>query len=155
MSMKSLCLAILALGTYCDNASAATTFLPDWQQSDVKFKRDEYLCETAVDSNGNLIYHMASGCPAPKIFDEYCAHDDRYISECYCPTYYQYDCTSPYRGDERVRENGYASCDGLFIACCDTRCPSGTSEYDPGGCGGASGGRGFCACNLDRGAALV
>ena len=123
---------------YTSNAFAGTTFLPDWQQADLEFKRDEPLCTTAVDSNGNKLYHKADGCPAPKIFDEYCAHDDRYISECYCPTYYQYDCTFPYRGDERVREHGYASCDGLFIACCDTRCPSGTSEYDPGGCGGST-----------------
>ena len=120
---------------YSGNAVAKTTFLPDWQMADLEFQRDEPLCLDAVDKSGNKLYHKASSCPALKIFDEHCAHDDRYISECYCPTHYQYDCVSPYRGDERVKKNGYASCDGLYIACCDGSCPGNTSKSYPGGCG--------------------
>ena len=123
--------------TFCQ-ATAKTTFLPDWQMADLEFQRDEPLCLDAVDKSGNKLYHKASSCPAPKIFDEHCAHDDRYISECYCPAHYQYNCTSPYRGDERVKKNGYASCDGLYIACCNGSCPSGTSKTNPGGCGGST-----------------
>ena len=115
-----------------------TTFLPDWQMADLEFQRDEPLCQDAVDKSGNKLYHKASRCPAPKGFDEHCAHDDRYISECYCPTHYQYDCVSPYRGDERVKKNGYACCDGLYIACCDGSCPGNTSKSYPGECGGST-----------------
>ena len=123
--------------TFCQ-ATAKTTFLPDWQMADLEFQRDEPLCQDAVDKFGNKLYHKASGCPAPKVFDEHCAHDDRYISECYCPAHYQYNCVSPYRGDERVKKNGYASCDGLYIACCDGSCPGNTSKSNPGGCGGST-----------------
>ena len=124
---------------------AATTFLPDWQNAGLNFQnnegnytRDETLCIEAVDKSGKKLYHKASSCPKPKIFDEHCAHDDRYISECYCPAHYQYTCVAPYRGDERVKKDGYASCDGKYIACCDGSCPSGTSKTNPGGCGGST-----------------
>ena len=134
-------LLLATVGTVCcygGNAVAKTTFLPDWQMADLEFQRDEPLCQDAVDKFGNKLYHKASGCPAPKVFDEHCAHDDRYISECYCPAHYQYNCVSPYRGDERVKKNGYASCDGLYIACCDGSCPGNTSKSNPGGCGGST-----------------
>ena len=134
-------LLLATVGTvwcYGGNAVAKTTFLPDWQMADLEFQRDEPLCQDAVDKFGNKLYHKASGCPAPKVFDEHCAHDDRYISECYCPAHYQYNCVSPYRGDERVKKNGYASCDGLYIACCDGSCPGNTSKSNPGGCGGST-----------------
>ena len=55
------------------------------------------MCIEAVDQFGNKLYHKADSCPQPKIFDEYCPHADRYISECYCPAIYQYTCVSPYR----------------------------------------------------------
>ena len=87
---------IVALG-WCSLSSpvqAATTFLPDWQQTGLNFEgnegnfnRDEPLCIEAVDQYGNKLYHKADSCPKPKIFDEYCAHDDRYISKCYCPAH--------------------------------------------------------------------
>ena len=90
-----------------DNVKAATTFLPDWSESGLDFNsednpdisQDEDLCIEAVDGNGNRLYHMADGCPVPKKFDEYCAHDDRYISECYCHEPFVYTCTYPYKGD--------------------------------------------------------
>ena len=136
---KFLLLATVGTAWCCGgNAVARTTFLPDWQMADLEFQRDEPLCQDAVDKFGNKLYHKASGCPAPKVFDEHCAHDDRYISECYCPAHYQYNCVSPYRGDERVKKNGYASCDGLYIACCDGSCPGNTSKSNPGGCGGST-----------------
>ena len=138
--------SICALVSFdCSSANAATTFLPDWQNAGLNFEnnegnftRDETLCVEAVDENGNKLYHKAENCPAPKIFDEYCPHDNRYISKCYCPAIYQYTCVAPYRGDERVKENGYASCDGLYIACCDGSCPANTSKTNPGGCGGST-----------------
>lgn len=119
-----------------DNVKAATTFLPDYQQADIEFQRDELLCEEAVDSYGNRLYHMADGCPVPKKFDEYCAHDDRYISECYCHEPFVYTCTYPYKGDTREVDDefGYSNCDDLWVACCDTTCPAGSSTTHPGGC---------------------
>ena len=146
---KRFSLLAAIAGTACvgliPQSAAKTTFLPDWQRNDLNFEnnegnfnRDEPLCIEAVDAFGNKLYHKADSCPAPKVFDEYCAHDDRYISECYCPEIYQYTCTSPYRGDERVKDKGYASCDGLYIHCCNETCPSGTTRTDPGGCGGST-----------------
>ncbi len=122
-----------------DRVEAKTTFLPDWQGAGIETKRwdkdssyDEPMCRRAG------IYHKATGCPAPKVFDEYCPFDNKWISECYCPDIFSYSCPSPYRGDNRVDDpsSGFSSCDGLWVACCDTTCPSGTSPVDPGGCGG-------------------
>ena len=127
-----------------DNVKAATTFLPDWSESGLDFNsednpdisQDEDLCIEAVDGNGNRLYHMADGCPVPKKFDEYCAHDDRYISECYCHEPFVYTCTYPYKGDTREVDDefGYSNCDDLWVACCDTTCPAGSSTTHPGGC---------------------
>ena len=136
--MKNLLLILFAVAINTKPVYAAITFLPDWNNTDLEFQRDEPLCIEAVDFNGDPLYHMADGCPKPKIFDEYCPHDSKYISKCYCPAHYQYNCVSPERGDERVKQDGYASCDGLYIACCDGSCPSGTSKTDPGGCGGST-----------------
>lgn len=145
MHMKFILLAATAYGLSCSIVQAKTTFLPDWQNAGLNFgsnegdfNRDEPLCIEAVDQNGKKLYHKAKSCPQPKIFDEYCPHDNDYISECYCPAIYQYSCVAPYRGDERVKDKGYASCDGLYIACCDGSCPSGTSKSNPGGCGGST-----------------
>ena len=66
MHIKFLLLAASALSLVLKTANAATTFLPDWQNADLEFKRDEPLCSTAVDQNGNLIYHKADGCPMRK-----------------------------------------------------------------------------------------
>lgn len=129
------------------NTNAATTFLPDWQEAKSEFddfesneniNQDEPFCAEAEDQNGDKLYHKASGCAAPKVFDEYCPYHDDWISECYCPSIFSKTCTSPYKGDTRVVDtnSGYASCDGWWVACCDTTCPSGTSKTNPGGCGG-------------------
>lgn len=69
MANKYLLLAATANLVYFVTGSvwAGTTFLPDWQNADLEFKRDEPLCSTAVDLNGNLLYHKADGCPKPKI----------------------------------------------------------------------------------------
>ena len=137
-----------AMCCYGGNAVARTTFLPDWQMAGLNFQdndvgnftRDEVLCIEAVDQAGSKLYHKASSCTKPKKFDETCAHDDRYISECYCHEPFVYTCTSPYRGDTRKKdpEFGYSNCDNLWVACCDERCPSGTSKSNPGGCGGST-----------------
>ena len=124
----------LFLTLIISDTNAAVTFLPDYQESELSFDvtYDEPMCENAG------IYHKASGCAAPKIFDEYCPHDDDWISECYCPDVFSRTCSHPYRGDTRVTDSssGHASCDGLWVACCDTTCPSGTTRSNPGGCGG-------------------
>ena len=118
------------------NVNAATTFLPDWMETEPKFEinYDDPMC----DESG--LFHKASGCPAPKIFDEYCPFDSDWISECYCPSVFSKTCSSPYIGDTRVTDpnSGYASCDGLWVACCNSSCPSGTSRTNPGGCGGST-----------------
>ncbi len=125
----------------CFNADARTTFLPDWQGGDIGVRNldedasyDENMCRRAG------IYHKASGCSAPKIFDEYCPFDADWISECYCPSIFSEDCVAPYKGDVRKTDNeGYSSCDGLWIECCDTTCPSGTSVDNTPGCDGSAG----------------
>lgn len=127
---------------FCACASAKTVFLPDWQETTFEkdgndTSRDENWCITAEDKSGTRIYHKGPTCPAPKIHDTFCAHDKNYISECYCPYYYNKTCANPFIGDTRVTENGYASCDGKFIACCNDSCPSGYSKTSPGGCGGS------------------
>ena len=132
----ALCVAICLMFA---KAEAKTFFLPDWQADGIESKslegnlnKDEPLCRQSG------LYHKADGCPIPKIFDEYCPFSDKWISECYCPDVFSYSCPSPYRGDNRVDDpsSGFSSCDGLWVACCDTTCPSGTSPVDPGGCGG-------------------
>ena len=113
-------LLLATAGTVCcygGNVVARTTFLPDWQMADLEFQRDEPLCLDAIDKSGNKLYHKASGCPAPKIFDEYCAHDDRYISECYCP--YQ-PCCYPYPDETGCSCGSYScsdGCGGIYKTC--------------------------------------
>lgn len=120
------------------NVDAKSTFLPDWQETDFgtdnsnDFNKDENYCKEALGNDGTPFYHKASGCPAPKIFDEYCPTDDGYISDCYCPEEYNLSCDAPLRG------NSTYSCDGLWASCCDTTCPPGTSRTNPGGCGGST-----------------
>ncbi len=122
-------------------ANAKTTFLPDWMDSDLTTKKfdgnpnqDEDFCAESG------LYHKATSCPAPKIFDEFCPYDDGWISDCYCPDIFANTCSAPYRGDERKTDGrtGYASCDDKWVACCDTTCPGNTSLTDPGGCGGST-----------------
>ena len=48
--------------TFCQ-ATAKTTFLPDWQMADLEFQRDEPLCQDAVDKFGNKLYHKAVRLP--------------------------------------------------------------------------------------------
>ncbi len=130
----------LILLSFCfvENVDAKTTFLPDWQGAGMETKsiegnlnKDEPLCKQSG------LYHKADGCPAPKIFDEYCPFSDKWISECYCPSVFSETCTSPYKGDVRVTDdNGYYNCDDLWVACCDTTCPSGTSLDNAPGCDG-------------------
>ena len=126
---------------FYDTANAKTTFLPDWMDSDLTTKKfdgnpnqDEDFCAESG------LYHKATSCPAPKIFDEFCPYDDGWISDCYCPDIFANNCSAPYRGDERKTDGrtGYASCDDKWVACCDTTCPGNTSLTDPGGCGGST-----------------
>ena len=133
MKKCSVFLCLIGLLLYSNSLEAKTTFLPDWMEDRFNVSGvgyDDPMCEEAG------IYHQASGCPAPKIFDDYCPYDDEWISDCYCPDYFNKTCQPPYRGDTNVERNGYSSCDGLWLACCDTTCPSGTSRTNPGGCGG-------------------
>ena len=127
------------------NAESKTWLLPDWQGAGIETRRfdgegnrDEPLCAEAVDSDGYRLYHKATRCSAPKIFDEYCPYSDEWISECYCPEVFANNCVGSYKGDTRVTDpkSGYSSCDGLWVACCNYTCPSGTTSDDPGGCGG-------------------
>jgi len=127
------------------NAESKTWLLPDWQGAGIETRRfdgdgnrDEPLCAEAVDSDGYRLYHKATRCSAPKIFDEYCPYSDEWISECYCPENFANNCVGSYKGDTRITDpkSGYSSCDGLWVACCNYTCPSGTSSDDPGGCGG-------------------
>ena len=132
----ALCVAICLMFA---KAEAKTFFLPDWQGAGMESKsiegnlnKDEPLCKQSG------LYHKADGCPAPKIFDEYCPFSDKWISECYCPPLvFTETCVSPYKGDVRVTDdNGYYNCDDLWVACCDTTCPAGTSLDNTPGCDG-------------------
>ncbi len=126
---------------FCFDVNAKTMFLPDWQNGEVGFKQtkedtsyDENMCRRAA------IYHKANSCSKPKIFDEYCPFDNDWISECYCPEVFSQNCEAPYKGDIReVDDEGYASCDGLWIACCDATCPAGTAVNNVPGCDGDAG----------------
>ena len=80
MHIKFLLLTASALSLVLKTADAATTFLPDWQETGLNFEnnegdfnRDEPLCIEAVDQFGNKLYHKADSCPMPKVFDEYSA----------------------------------------------------------------------------------
>ena len=129
----AISLVVIAVIT---NVNAATTFLPDWMETEPEFEinYDDPMC----DESG--LFHKASGCPQPKVFDKYCPYDSDWISECYCPSVFSQICSYPYIGDTRVTDSnsGYASCDGLWVACCNSSCPSGTSRTNPGGCGGST-----------------
>ena len=138
-------LVVVFCGLLSYQLNAKTTFLPDWMEDKMRFHRfnddedvdvryDEPMCEDAG------IYHKASGCPMPKIFDEFCPFDDDWISECYCPSIFSKTCSYPYRGDTRVTDSrtGYANCDDLWVACCNTTCPGNTTHDNPGGCGGST-----------------
>lgn len=137
-AVLSLCLCI------GNSANAKSVFLPDWQETSIEsgsgndLSRDENFCATAEKQNGDLYYHYApGGCPIPKVFDETCDHDPdkNWISECYCPSQFNKACNgSDERGDSRVKYNGGHVCDGLYVACCSTTCPSGYSLSHPGGC---------------------
>ncbi len=127
------------------NAESKTWLLPDWQGAGIETRRiegdgnrDEPLCSEAVDRDGYRLYHKATRCSAPKIFDEYCPYSDEWISECYCPEVFANNCVGSYKGDTRITDpkSGYSSCDGLWVACCNYTCPSGTTSDNPGGCGG-------------------
>ena len=139
-----VCAVYLIASLVSTSVEAGTTFLPDYLGSDIEADHfdgdvnvDAPLCAEAVSDSGVPLYHKASTCPEPKIFDEYCPFDNEWISECYCPEIFSQNCPHPYRGDIRVKDpdSGYSSCDGWYVECCDTTCPSGTTEYDPGGCG--------------------
>jgi len=137
MKYRVFFLGLISFLLYSGSLEAKTTFLPDWMGDRFNFSEAEFgvnyddpMCEETG------LYHQASGCPSPKIFDEYCPYDDEWISDCHCPDYFNKTCQSPYRGDTRIKHNGYASCDDLWVACCDTTCPSGTTKNNPGGCGG-------------------
>ena len=142
MKKAVICIVCVMLCLVCSLVRAKTYLLPDWQDAKFDFETDisydEPLCEEAVDEYGNKLYHKAVGCSSPKVFDETCPHNSAYISECYCPNIFSKKCNSPYVGDYRVTDSnsGYSSCDGYWIACCDTSCPGGTTRTDPGGCGG-------------------
>ena len=139
MRKCSIFLCLIGLFLYSGSLEAKTTFLPDWMGDRFSFSEAEFgvnyddpMCEEVG------LYHQASDCPQPKIFDEYCPYDDDWISECYCPSIFAHRCSSPYRGDVRQTDGrtGYANCEDLWVACCNTTCPSGTSRNNPGGCGG-------------------
>ena len=131
-----LCCIIGALSTVVE---AKVTFLPDWMASDVEFGYSDFGEDVSQDENfcrESGLYHEADGCPAPQIFDEFCPFDDDWISDCYCPNHFNKICKSPYRGDARVKQNGYANCGDKWVACCDTTCPYGTSVNNAEGCDG-------------------
>ena len=110
-------ISILSIGIL----EAKVTFLPDYNEEHVLDGGEaKNYCERSKDP----VYHYAPNkpqCPAPKIFDHTCPHDENWISACYCPASYNKTCTSPYRGVGLV-------CDGKYEDCCDTRCPGGSQS---------------------------
>ena len=140
-SFLTICIRVMLFCLVVCNANAKITFLPDYEEMPIYFGSANQTSECAqiLDDYGNPKYHYAESCVGGKIFDEYCPYDDNYISECYCPTdVFVYSCSYPMKGDIRFKDSasGHASCDGLWVQCCDTRCPTGTSLEHPGGCGG-------------------
>ena len=136
--MKSILYSILVAFVMCVNAEAKVHFLPDYGGDRIHFDRfegsnankDDPLCEAGG-------FHEADGCPEPKIFDEFCPFDDDWISDCYCPSIFSETCDGANeKGDARKTDgNGYASCDDMWIECCETTCPEGTAVDNPVACG--------------------
>ena len=136
--MKSIFYSILVAFIMCTSVSAKTTFLPDYGGDRIHFDRfegsnankDDPLCKAGG-------FHEADGCPEPKIFDEFCPFDDDWISDCYCPSIFSETCDGANeKGDARKTDgNGYASCDDMWIECCETTCPEGTAVDNPVACG--------------------
>ncbi|MBQ8436945.1 MAG: hypothetical protein IJX20_04770 [Alphaproteobacteria bacterium] len=132
--------SLMLINIFYQDANAKITFLPDYEEGPLYFGglEDNSECSQILDEYGNNKYHLGETCIGGKVFDEYCPYDNSYISECYCPDIFSYSCEYPMRGDTRFVDSasGHSSCDGLWVECCDTTCPPGTTLEHPGGCGG-------------------